>query len=125
MSKPAKYNFKKFKKFKPVLSVSRSTLRKSQASLYDLLVEKLYTGESVTYDEAYKIWIEKACRNVVGGKPYGYSWIFNHDKDKYECCLMPMSENTIKLTVTNWLMRNIGLLVIKGYIKAIPMVKLV
>lgn len=117
-----KYNFKEFK---PVLSVSRTTLRRSQASLYDLMVEKLETGKTVTYKEAHEIWLTKACRNVIDGKPYSWTWRYDHQKEAYRNVLEPMSDDLVKATVISWLTRTIGVLVMKGYLKAIPMVQLV
>ena len=124
-SKPVKYNFKEFKKFDPQVSVSRTTLRRSQASLYDLMVSKLDAGDAITYEEAHQIWITKACRNVIDGKPHSLTWRYDHSKEAYTSVLEPMSEDLIKMTVIGWLTRNIGVLVLKGYLKAIPMVQLV
>ena len=122
MSNLAKYNFKEFK---PVLQVSRTSLRRSQAELYDLMVEKLKTGATVTYEEAHKIWLTKACRNVVNDKPHSWVWKYNHENQDYRSVLEPMSDDLIKMTVIGWLTRTIGVLVMKGYLKAIPMVQLV
>lgn len=117
-----KYNFKEFK---PVLAVGRATLRRSQASLYDLMVSKLKTGDAVTYEEAREIWLDKACRNIINGKPHSWTWRYDHEKDSFKSVLEPMSDDVVKMTVINWLTRTIGVLVMKGYLKAIPMVRLV
>lgn len=122
MKELAKYNFKEFK---PQLAVSRRTLRKGQASLYDLLVAKLKSGEAVTIDEARSIWVDKVCRYSENGIPHTFVYKYNHDKDHYESVYRKMSDDEINFNALNWLTRTIGILVIKGYIKAIPMVKLV
>lgn len=118
-----KYNFEEFK---PVLSVSRTTLRRGQARLYDLLVKKLESGDAFTLKEARQIWYDLVCRNKINGKPhrvqYGYweggEW-YGHARD------VPMTDKDIDFTAMDWAIRTIGILVVRGYLKAIPMVKLV
>lgn len=117
-----KYNFKEFK---PVLAVSRRSLRKGQASLYDLLVSKLNTGEAVTADEAKEIWMTKVCKYSEDGVPHTWVWKYNHAKEKYESVYRRMTDEEILFNSLNWLTRTIGILVIRGYLKAIPMVRLV
>lgn len=117
-----KYNFVQFEN-KPV--VSRSTLRRSQATLYDLLSKKVEKGTTVTYKEAHNIWLNKACRNKIGNKPASWVWRYDHEKDKYYSVLEVMSDDLVKMTVIGWLTRSIGLLVMKGYLKVIPQVQLV
>lgn len=122
---PKKYDFKEFKKFEPTLQVSRRTLRKGQASLYDLIVDKLASGDAVTLAEAKDIWLTKVCRNMVNGKPHSWVWRYDHKREAYTSVLEPMNDEAVNFTVMNWLTRTIGILVIKGYIKIIPMVQLV
>ena len=114
-----------FVKFENKPVVSRSTLRRSQATLYDLLSKKAKNGTTVTYKEAHEIWLTKACRNVTDGKPYSWCWRYDHDKDAYRSVLEPMSDDLVKMVVLQWLTRNIGVLVMKGYLKVIPQVRLV
>lgn len=108
---------------KPV--VSRTTLRRSQAALYDLLSKRVATGKTVTYEEAHKIWVSKACRNKIGDKPASWVWRYDHDKEKYYSVLEEMPDDLIKMTVIGWLTRTIGILVMKGYLKVIPQVELI
>lgn len=117
-----KSDFVKFEN-KPV--VSRSTLRRSQATLYDLLAKKVKNGTTVTYEEAHTIWLTKACRNVIDGKPYSWTWRYDHEKEAYRNVLEPMSDDLVKMTVIGWLTRTIGVLVMKGYLTVIPQVRLV
>lgn len=116
-------NGSKFVRFdKPV--VSRSTMRRSHAALYELLQKKIASGQTVTYKEAHKIWLNKACRNLVDGKPHSWVTRYDHERDAWRQVLEPMSDDLVKLTVLNWLTRTIGVLVMKGYLKVIPMVEL-
>lgn len=128
MSKIVEYNFKEFK---PVLAVSRTSLRKGQASLYDLLAAKLKSGEAVTIKEARGIWLTKVCRKMYGGVPHRTDYyaekILNERGDivGWHAKDVPMTDEEVMFTVMNWLTKNIGILVIRGYLKAIPMVRLV
>jgi hypothetical protein len=106
-------------------SVSRYALRKSHAALYDVLAKKIDEGSVVTYEEAHSIWLNKACRNVVNGKPHSWVWRYDQKTKRYTSILEPMSDDLIKFTVLNWLTRTIGVLVMKGYLKVIPQVQLV
>lgn len=116
-----KYNFVQFDK----PSVSRHTLRKGQANLYDLLSKKVEKGTTVTYEEAHQIWIDKVCRNKIGEKPASWVWKYDHEEETYHSVLEVMSDDLVKMTVIGWLTRTIGVLVMKGYLKVIPQVQLV
>jgi len=122
-------NLADFKRFEPVPVVARSTLRRGQASLYDLIISKVETGDKITLEEARNIWLTKVCRNMIDGKPHRTTYLPYRDekgdatggwypKD------IPMIEEEILFVVLNWLMKNIGLLVIRGYLKVVPMVQL-
>lgn len=105
--------------------VSRTTLRPAQASLYDLIVEKVKNNQSVEYAEAENIWIDKACRNVTNGVPYGYRYYPLHDgTNNWSSRLEPLDDKEIAFNVMNWLTRNIGILVLKGYLEVIPKIEL-
>lgn len=120
-----KIDYKGFQKYEPV-AVSRTVLRRGQASLYDLIVIKIERGGAVTLKEAREIWITKVCRNIIDGKPHRTSYFPAKDgSNNWYPKNVPMSEDDITFTVLNWLMRNIGILVIRGYLKVIPMVQLV
>jgi hypothetical protein len=116
-----------FKEFKPVLAVSRSTLRKSQAKLYDLLVEKLNSGDAVTLKELREIWYNHACRNKIDGVPHRTQWGYWGTDGEWHGNArdIPMTDKEIDFTAMDWGIRTIGILVIRGYLKAIPMVELV
>lgn len=122
MSAEPQYNFKEFK---PVLVVSRSTLRRGQASLYDLIIVKLKSGDPITLEEAKDIWLTKVCRKMYNGVPhrtmYGY-WEDGEWRQHFRD--VPMTDTDITFAVLDWLTRNLGLLVMRGYLKVIPMVQL-
>lgn len=108
-----------------VAVVSRSALRPGQAHLYDLIVEKLDSGEKISIQEAEHIWRTKVCRKMVDGVPhrtlYGY---WENGEWKPWAKDIPMTDDDITFAVLDWLTRNIGLLVIRGYLKVIPMIEL-
>jgi hypothetical protein len=107
------------------LVVSRKSLNSSQAMLYDISVVKLSKNQAITYKEAEKIWTEKVCRNFIGNKPAGYVWKWDSKNDKYICNLEKLDKSDIQSRTIDWLMRSIGALVMKGYFKIIPMIKLI
>lgn len=114
-----------FEKFeKPV--VSRTTLRRGQAALYDLLSDKIKSGGTVTLPEAREIWLHKVCRNMIDGVPHRTSYFPAEDgTNNWYPKNIPMSEDEVLFSVLNWLTKNIGVLVMRGYLKVIPMVELV
>lgn len=108
-----------------VAIVSRRNLRRGQASLYELIVSKLDSEERITLEEAENIWRTKVCRNMIKGTPHSYRFHpatdgTNNWYGRYD----PMSRDEITFTVLNWLTKNIGILVIRGYLKVIPMIEL-
>lgn len=114
---------------KAVAVVSRSSLRRGQASLYDLIVEKLKADDKITIQEAKEIWLTKVHSDVRDGVPYYFDYYAGgyHDERgeyRYRGAYKPMQDFHVEVTVLNWLMKNIGLLVIRGYLKVIPMVEL-
>lgn len=112
MSKTIKIDGKDFVRFDNP-SVSRHSLRKGQATLYELLASKVQKNTVVTYDEAHKIWTEQVCRNKIGNKPASWVWRYDHQDGSYRSVLEVMSDDLIKMTVIGWLTRTIGVLVMK------------
>lgn len=119
MSKEVMYNFQQF----DAPSVSRRTLRKGQAKLYDLIVKKVDDGGTITLSDARKIWLNDVCRNMINGIPHTGTWVSTDFGAAQE--MRPMSDDFVDFTVMNWTMRTIGYLVMRGYIKTIPVVRLV
>lgn len=110
------------KALKPV--VSRRSITKGQAALYDLAVERVEANIAITLNEAVEIYSTKVCRNFVGGKPAGYMWKYDRSKQKYTAELEPLGEFELQQRAIQWLMSSIGSLVLKGYLKVIPMIEL-
>lgn len=106
------------------LVVSRRTITKGQAALYDLTVERVAAQRAITLDEAVEIYSTKVCRNFVDGKPAGYVWRFNETRDKYTAELEPLTDFELQQRSIQWLMTSIGALVMKGYLKVTPMIEL-
>ena len=107
---------------KPI--VSRRTITKGQAALYDLTVERVAVQRAITLNEAVEIYSTKVCRNFVNGKPAGYVWRFNDERDRYTAELEPLTEFELQQRSVQWLMNSIGSLVMKGYLKVTPMIEL-
>lgn len=108
---------------KPTLS--RSVLRRGQASLYDLIVDKIENGDTLTLNEARGIWLTKVCRNIVDGKPHSYRYFPRQDgSNNWYGKYVPMDDDQVNFAVMNWLTKNIGILVMRGYLKVIPMIQL-
>lgn len=125
MSKNALAGFKQFEK----PAVSRTTLRRGQAALYDLLAAKNKNKTTVTFEEAKHIWLTKVCRNNYGGVPHRYDYFHERiekgDEVSWNGAYVPMTKIEINMAVMDWLVRTIGVLVMRGYLKVIPMVELV
>jgi hypothetical protein len=96
--------------------VNKSSLRPGQLSLYKLIVNKIDTGDILTLDEARHIWLTKVHGDVEGDKVYCMDYYVNRRR--------PMSNDEINFNVMNWLMLNIGRLVIRGYLKVVPQIEL-
>jgi hypothetical protein len=100
-------------------------LRKQHAALYALITENLAKNKSITYEEAKELWINHACRNIINGIPHTYNFWWRPEGVKepvgrYE----PMTNYAVKMTVLEWLTRGIGILVLKGFLKIIPMIEI-
>lgn len=106
---------------KPLLIKQKNNLRDGQRSLYELICKKIKENCNLTYEEAKQLYIKFGCQTVFDGVP------------KYQCCLWSKDEHgmmryewreqkgeILRLNVLNWLTRNIGLLVIRGYLQVLP-----
>lgn len=110
--------------------VSKSYLRKGQSSLYELIVQKLDTEEKITLVEAKNIWLKDVHTKQYNGVPYRTDHYAERVYDEkgefrgYTCKDVPMTEEEIDFSVMNWLCKNLGVLVIRGYLEVIPMIEL-
>jgi len=105
--------------------VSRSSLRKGQASLYDLIVAKSQSNKALTLDEAKNIWVSSVHSNIIDGIPHQTVYTQNpNNPGHWYPRNEKMSVEAVNIRVIDWLMRNIGALVLRGYLKAIPMISL-
>lgn len=120
-----------------LIITKRPNLTKAQKPLFNLLCDKIYKGEKLTLPEVKKIYIENACRNFVDGQPATYNWCYKllrepkWDKKgkqiqsadwqgKYE----KMNKELVNFTVLQWFTHNLGALVLKGYLKVLPVMEL-
>lgn len=104
----------------------RPRLTRGQQELYSMLCEKVRLGEKVHFDEAKKIWLDSACQNLEGGVPYYYDNYKSYDEEKKQWVggRSYLTDAMIANYAISWLLRNIGSLVIKGYLKVIPQLEL-
>lgn len=97
----------------------------AQIDLYKLIVGKLDSGDKITLEEAKHIWLHKVHRDWnkdKDGHPMSYGYVWSDVSRDFSYERHRMTESEITLTVLNWLTRNIGLLVVKGALKVIPMI---
>lgn len=97
----------------------------AQVDLYKLIVGKLNSTDKITLDEAKHIWLNKVHRVWMkdkDGHPMANGYYWDDIEERWIDNKHRMTEYEINFTVINWLTRNIGLLVIKGALKVIPMI---
>lgn len=107
---------------KPV--VSRRSLTKGQATLYELIEGKVKNNQAITLEEAIKIYSSDVCREKINHKPAGWSAYYDHENQKYRYRLEELTEYEIKVRAMQWLMQAVGSLVMRGYLKVTPMISL-
>ena len=121
---------------KKIILLRRPKLSTGQKVLFDLICEKLKSGDKLTIEESRKIYIKNVCRSFENGKPAVYNYYYKRiqepkwNKDgklildaKFEGRYEPMTEQYLNLTVLQWLTHNIGALVLKGYLKVLPIIE--
>ena len=111
---------------KPLQLIQRTDLvfKRGQKDLYELICKKLEKNESITYEEARKIYFAKGCNIMKDGWPHWSYMVKNNDTGDWKHESKPMSEAQVKYLTFNWLTCNIGKLVVKGALKVIPMIEL-
>lgn len=84
--------------------------------------EKVATNSPLTLQEVVDMWVAVGCKNIRKGVPTRLEdmWVDGEWKSDY----VPMSDDIIKSYAKQWLMRNIGTFVIKGYLKVLPTIDL-
>jgi hypothetical protein len=106
-------------------------LRKTQMVLFNVICKKLKANTELTFEETKKMYIDTACRNFVDGKPAFYNYYWNRKEDDkgnfigYDSRYEVMPEEYLRRTILIWLTHNIGVLVLKGYLKVLPVIELV
>lgn len=114
---------------KNLLQISnKPNLTKGQKQLYLLVSIKLDLGTPITFEEARKIWVNLVCREVRNGIPHYYNLYLNRLEEdgevKFKGGYEPMNDYMIASRTILWLTSNIGALVLKGYLKAIPTIEI-
>lgn len=102
----------------------RPHLTVGQKCLYDLVRIKLDRDESLLFSEVKPIYVNHVCRTVQNGVPYYFNYWWRNDKDEIVGRDEPMSEQQILAASVMWLTHNIGSLVLKGYLKVLPVLEL-
>lgn len=108
-----------------IIDKPKPIMTPAQDSLYRLIVGKLDSGAKLSLQEAREIWATKVARNVKDGVVYGNNYPCYYGETHWEGDRhLPMPEDLITFNVLNWLTKNIGLMVIRGHLKVIPMLEL-
>ena len=109
-------------KFKEI--TKRPRLTEGQKVLYRLACNKLEREERIFFKEAKKLYFSYGCREMRDGVPYYYNYYQRNEAGEIVGGFEPMSEYQIVNQVITWLTRNIGSLVLKGYLKIMPAIEL-
>ncbi len=115
---------------KNIILLKRPRLSKGQRVLFDLIDKKIKTGDKLTLEESKKIYVQNACRNFSDGKPAVYNYWYKATKQdeqgmniQWQGRYEPMNEQYLGFVVLQWLTHNIGSLVLKGYLKVLPIIE--
>lgn len=109
---------------KGITIFKKPNLTKGQKSLFEVICLKLEKGDVLTFSEAKEIYINNVNREMRNGVPYFFNWWWRNEKDEMVGRLEPMSKEQINIAVITWLTHNIGCLVLKGYLKILPVLEL-
>lgn len=111
---------------KGVMIIRRPNLTDAQKPLFALICDKLCKGDKLTMPEIKQIYIKYACREVRNGVPYFWDYWKNYDyiNKKSVGGWVKRPDKHLNQLVTMWLMNNIGSLVLKGYLKVLPIIEL-
>lgn len=108
---------------KKELSV-RPKLNKGQLKLYTVILVKLEADEPIYIEEARQMWIDYVAKEVKDGVPRYWNFWWENEKGERVGRWQPMDEWSISNASTQWLLRSLGALILKGYLKIIPQVQL-
>ena len=100
-------------------------LTEGQKDLFVLVCEKIKTDEPLLFEEVKKIYIKKGFKGMKeNGVLLWHNYWWRNKKDEQVGRYEPMTEDMIKYNAFSWLTGNLGRLVLKGYLKVIPTIKL-
>lgn len=115
---------------KKIILLRRTRLSEGQKALFNLICKKLKNGNKLTMEESREIYIKHACRTFSDGKPatYNYYWkVREENKDgtikSWEGRYEKMTNQYLSFVVLQWLTHNIGSLVLKEYLKVLPIIE--
>lgn len=104
------------------IDVKNPSLTIAQEILYKLIYRKLEEKKPIHIDEVRRIYIHYGCRYTKDGVPHCAHFFYENGQWKPE--FTPMDEWQVKIAATKWLTHNMGILILKGYLKATPTVSL-
>jgi len=101
----------------------------AQQQLYALICLKIKNNEKLLFEEARQIYIKYVNRYLIDGVPHHWNyWADRHLMSDgtygYTSKLEPMNDEEITFCTQEWLITNIGRLVIKGALDVIPQIEL-
>jgi len=103
-----------------VVISKRPNLTAGQKELYSVILQKLKDNTKLTFDETKRIYLGFVNRNMIDGVPHSYQ--YDYQAKQYK--LLPMPQEYLGVTIVMWLTQNIGSLVLKGYLKVLPILEL-
>lgn len=104
-----------------VLAVTPSVkLRENQAKLYEFIVRKHETEQTINLAEVIEQYSKYGNRNARNGKPYYYRYDWKEHRDFLE----PLEGDTLRVYAVQWFIHNLGIFVVKGLLTAIPTMEL-
>ncbi len=103
--------------------IKRPSLTLGQKELLSLIESKVENGDRILFAEAESIYVSRVCREVREGIPHTYNYWIDNGEGKSKGGFEPMPKEMVVNRVIMWLTCNIGALVLKGYLKVMPIIE--
>jgi len=100
-------------------------LKNNQKDFYNILAYKIKANENISYAEMEKFYLEKV---IVNKDKMYWNYYANVQRDNdgkfisFKGGYSPLQPWQIEQRVKDWTMRTIGILVIRGYLKVLPII---
>ncbi len=103
----------------------RPRLTIGQKALFNLTCKKIQEKSALTFEESQLLYTLYGCREARDGVLYYMDWWDHKDENgNWREKLKPMNEYHARIATLTWLTHNIGSLVLKGYLKVLPVLEL-